>query len=271
MYIIYKYTNTINGKSYIGKTNNPGVRHKFHSRADGTSPHFHAAINKYKFESFEKQVLVDNIPTNKMACSWEIYLIAQFDTTKTGYNITKGGECGGHIKYDEVSIKSLLLDTCCHRAASEKYNIPFSYVRSLRTNNELYPHLGRLQEYHKGFVRKLSETEAIEILNDPGSKCDLAERYGVKLSTIDDIRLGRTWKHLPRPMEHRKRIPHKRTRLTEGVVQSVISDSCSHLAAAEKYKVNYSTVRSIRANTLLKWKYIDRSDAPAYVRQARRG
>ena len=271
MYTIYKYTNIINGKSYIGKTNNPGVRHKFHSRADGTSPHFHAAINKYKFESFEKQVLVDNIPTNEMACAWEIYLIAQFNTTKTGYNITKGGEGGGHIKYDEKSIKNLLLDTCCHREASEKYNIPFSYVRSLRTNNELYTHLDRLQEYQKGFVKKLTEAEAIEILNDPGSKCDLAEKYGVKLSTIDDIRLGRTWKHLTRTGTPRKRSTHTRTRLAEEVVQSVISDSCSHLVAAEKYKVNYSTVRGIRANTLIKWKYIDRSDAPDYVRQARRG
>jgi len=71
MYIIYKYTNIINGKSYIGKTNNPRARHKFHSKADGSSPHFHAAISKYKFESFEKQVLMENIPTNEMACAWE--------------------------------------------------------------------------------------------------------------------------------------------------------------------------------------------------------
>lgn len=269
MYVIYKYTNTINGKSYIGKTNSPRARHKFHSRADGTSPHFHAAINKYKFESFEKQVLVENIPTNEMACAWEIYLIAQFNTTKTGYNITKGGEGGGHIKYDEESIKQLLLDTCCHRSASEKYNIPFSYTRTLRTNSELYPHLKRLPAYERGFVKKLSELEAIEILNDHGDKQELAERYGVKLSTIDDLRLGRTWKHLTRSGTHRKRVPHKRTRLTEEIVKKVIFDDCTGMEAAEKYLINLSTVRGIRANSLVKWKYIDRSNAPVYARQLR--
>jgi len=160
MYIIYKYTNIINGKSYIGKTNNPRARHKFHSKADGSSPHFHAAISKYKFESFEKQVLMENIPINEMA-----------------------------------------------------------------------------------------------------------ERYGVKLSTIDDIRLGRTWKQLPRSTKHRKRISHKRTRLTEEVVKNVIFDGCTHAEAAEKYSVNLSTVRGIRANSLIKWKYIDRSNAPVYARQ----
>jgi len=270
MYIIYKYTNIINGKSYIGKTNNPRARHKFHSKADGSSPHFHAAISKYKFESFEKQVLMENIPTNEMACAWEIYLIAQYDSTNTGYNITKGGEGGGHIKYDEEAIKQLLLDDCSHREASEKYNISFSYIRKLRSNNELYPHLERLQEYQKGFVRKITESEVVMILNDHGDKQELAERYGVKLSTIDDIRLGRTWKQLPRSTKHRKRISHKRTRLTEEVVKNVIFDGCTHAEAAEKYSMNSSTVRGIRADSLVKWKYIDRTNAPAYARQSRK-
>lgn len=267
MYTIYKYTNTINNKCYIGKTKSPTVRHKFHERADGSSPHFHAAIRKYTFGSFEKQVLKENILTNEEAGTWERYFIDHFDSRKGGYNIAKGGEGGfANIKYDEAIIKEMLIDSCCHRDASIKYNIPFSYIRTLRTNNDLYPHLVRLPEYKRGFVKKLSESEVIEILNDPGDKYQMSEKYGVKLSTIDDIRLGRTWKYITRKTDHRKRVVHKRTRLTEETVINILFDDCSHKEAAEKYSIKHSTVCGIRANTLTKWKYIDRSMAPVYER-----
>lgn len=45
-------------------------------------------------------------------------------------------------------------------------------------------------------VSKLTEQQAIEILNSPESGIDLARRFGVSRPTICDIRTGRTWAHL---------------------------------------------------------------------------
>ena len=56
---IYKYTNKINNKSYIGLTNDINRRckeHKYMASKKDTS-HFHQAINKYGIENFDFEIL----------------------------------------------------------------------------------------------------------------------------------------------------------------------------------------------------------------------
>lgn len=265
MFCIYKYTNIINGKTYVGKTKNLKKRHIQHCKASGSCPHFHAAIRKYGSDMFKRQVIKEKIEDSSEADILEKYYIGFHNSLKNGYNISPGGECGRPPIYDENSIKNVLLDKCSHREASVKYSIPFSYVRTLRTNHTLYPHLSHLSGYKDGFVKKLKKENVIEILSDGRDKYIISEEYGVKPSTIDDIRFGRTWKHVTRYVKPpRKRAHHTRIRLTEDTVLSILKDDCSHKDASERYNVNYSTVRGIRCNSLSKWKYIDRSNLPKY-------
>ena len=44
---IYKYTNKINGKSYIGRTMNFKSRHESHRKANDDCNYFNRAIKKY--------------------------------------------------------------------------------------------------------------------------------------------------------------------------------------------------------------------------------
>ena len=93
--IIYKATNSVSGKIYIGKTVNTLQQriseHKRHSKNGAMT--FHKAIQKYGFDSFEFTILFEcedaELLTNK-----EIELIKQFNSTnkKIGYNSSIGGD-----------------------------------------------------------------------------------------------------------------------------------------------------------------------------------
>lgn len=91
--IIYKATNLINGKSYIGMSKHSlWDRHRAHLQdCEGTDYHFHRAIRLYGPEAFEWEVLCE-CPTRKEAGKAEKLLIKAFDTFRNGYNMTQGGE-----------------------------------------------------------------------------------------------------------------------------------------------------------------------------------
>lgn len=95
-YYIYKATNLINGKSYIGKTNQIKERIWQHLRCyEKEKCLFHDAIEKYGVDNFEWEVLEETNSEEK-AIELEKYYILKFNSYKpNGYNMNKGG-VGGH-------------------------------------------------------------------------------------------------------------------------------------------------------------------------------
>jgi hypothetical protein len=87
--IIYKTTNKLTGKIYIGqdKNNNPSYY--------GSGKKIQSAIKKYGKENFVKEILEECFDENHMN-EREIYWIAFYDSQnrKTGYNISEGGKEG---------------------------------------------------------------------------------------------------------------------------------------------------------------------------------
>lgn len=97
MGVIYKATNKINGKSYIGQAIDFKVRkyiHKINSLSDNKIV-FYKAIRKYGWNAFEWEILIecDNYELNDK----EIEFIEKYGTYGKGYNMSKGG--GGQIGY----------------------------------------------------------------------------------------------------------------------------------------------------------------------------
>lgn len=93
MYKIYKYTNLINGKVYIGQT-----KHTLEERAiNGTnykgSTHFYNAIQKYGWDNFKPEILEDDLSLGE-ANQLEEYYISKYNSTNPdiGYNISPGGK-----------------------------------------------------------------------------------------------------------------------------------------------------------------------------------
>ena len=87
--VIYKWTNKINGKSYIGQTIDEEGRKKDHIRGKYKC-YFHDAIKKYGIENFDYEV-IERIEESLLS-EREIYWINYYDTFNNGYNLTLGGE-----------------------------------------------------------------------------------------------------------------------------------------------------------------------------------
>lgn len=88
MYYIYKITNLVNGKTYIGQ-------HKYKKLNDsymGSGIHIKRAIKKYGVKNFKKEILYSNIQYKETVDDMERFAIAKERAIgKAEYNIADGG------------------------------------------------------------------------------------------------------------------------------------------------------------------------------------
>lgn len=101
--IIYKTTNLINGKIYIGKDkhNNPEYI--------GSGKRLHDAIKCYGRANFKKEIL-EYCASEKELCEREMYWIKTLNSLYiygTGYNLTVGGEGGDTFSYKSEQEKNI--------------------------------------------------------------------------------------------------------------------------------------------------------------------
>ena len=97
--IIYKWTNKINHKCYIGKTTNPYKRKWSHIHDRRFKSAFHDAIDKYGIEMFDYEVLIkiqttDYERLNYILNHFEKFYIKKYKSNEKdfGYNLTIGGD-----------------------------------------------------------------------------------------------------------------------------------------------------------------------------------
>ena len=88
---VYKATNVLNGKMYIGQTSRPERRFAEHTWKGSKSKILSAAIKKYGKDKFEFTILCW-CPDKSYADYVEQELIKAHDTRRVGYNICAGGE-----------------------------------------------------------------------------------------------------------------------------------------------------------------------------------
>lgn len=85
---IYKITNEISGKTYIGQSINISRRLNQHKRHIGKNP-MYEDMEKYGLENFSFEVIeecsIDELDDK------EIYWIKQYNSFENGYNMTLGG------------------------------------------------------------------------------------------------------------------------------------------------------------------------------------
>ena len=105
MWLIYKRTNVITGKSYIGLTakseaERSGKNGKNYLQK--SQPIFAAAIKKYGWDTFTTEILEENITSLALANEREQFWINYYhtyiyDPLCNGYNATPGGDARGKI------------------------------------------------------------------------------------------------------------------------------------------------------------------------------
>lgn len=106
--IIYKVTNKVNGKVYIGQTIRTLEQRKWQhldAAKNGCKTHFYNAIRKYGEDSFVFEIL-DEASSVQELNELERYYIAKFDSIKNGYNMVDGGN-NNVMFLDDVKQKHL--------------------------------------------------------------------------------------------------------------------------------------------------------------------
>lgn len=103
--IIYKATNKINGKVYIGKTvrglHNRRLSHYSECKANRYKSAFHAAIKKYGKGNFGWKIL-EYCDSKEELDEMEFHYIKQYNSFGTGgYNLTLGGEGVANFSHTE--------------------------------------------------------------------------------------------------------------------------------------------------------------------------
>jgi len=103
MAYVYKITNDINGKIYIGKTYNSiekrfqeHCRERFKSKSEQRP--LYSAMNKYGIEHFHVELIEETDSPEER----EIYWIEWYGSFKNGYNATKGGDGKPYVDKDII-------------------------------------------------------------------------------------------------------------------------------------------------------------------------
>ena len=146
MYCIYKITNLINGKTYIGQ-------HKYKKLNDsymGSGVYLAKAKKKYGIENFKKEILYSRIQYKETADDMERFAIAKERSIgKAEYNIANGGEgYGGWNKGIPISNKQKMKLSKINkgRKLSEKTKRKMSEARK---GKSAYWNIGRIP-WNKG-------------------------------------------------------------------------------------------------------------------------
>lgn len=95
IYSIYKITNKINNKAYIGFTSNPvnsrWSMHKYQAKSKRSNAKIHSAIRDHGVDNFVLETLYQSLDIYH-TLSMEQPFIDQYDSLDNGYNSQSGGQ-----------------------------------------------------------------------------------------------------------------------------------------------------------------------------------
>lgn len=221
---IYKITNMINNKIYIGQTNEPKRRWQEHQRLGNTKEEeetklLYQAIKKYGIDNFTFEIIEGPINNYNER---EIYWISYYNTyvaneNSNGYNLTPGGDEPPHPKGEEhhysthklediEKIRYLLKNTKLSNLEIAK---TFNYSRSAieRINkgiiwndeNLIYPL--RPDGTHS-FLQERADKIKFDLINTNLTQIEISKKYGVERTTITAINQGQNYydKNLSYPL-----------------------------------------------------------------------
>lgn len=104
---VYRLTNTVTGKKYIGKTVNYKTRMYYHATKHTKCHYLKNSINKYGWENFKNEILIDDVPEEDLNNLEMSYIEVETTFAPNGYNLTSGGEGCSGLRHSEATKKKL--------------------------------------------------------------------------------------------------------------------------------------------------------------------
>lgn len=285
MKYIYKMENKINGKKYIGQTNNFRLRmngHKsdaFNKNSTAYNYPLSCAIRKYGWDNFNNAI-IEEIPDDE---SFEIvderekYFIQYYDSlsNKSGYNITIGGQgCPRQkLSYEErikksklftadeiKDIQQLLKQQIEKSKIRTKYypRLTLSYLENInaglnfKNDDWEYP----LCDYTKLIKKsdRFSEQEIVLIKEDIKSNLtyqQIAEKWNITIGFISSINNGKSWfdkkEHYPLCVKGHSSIHNQEW--VKMVQNDLMNSNLPLIEISKKYNKSYSTIKKINSGS----------------------
>lgn len=180
--VVYKITNLVNWKVYVGKTVSPSIRWGLHFRdAKKLDTYFSRAIRKYGNCVFVFSVL--EIADSKILNEREKHWIAKLNTCHgVGYNSTEGGEGGAVI--DPISRMRLSHPGKLNPFYGKRHTEEVKMSISLKNRGK-----GKV-------LTKEIVLEMMEEYQQGKSQRKIARERGYAKSTVNEALSGRNWRHL---------------------------------------------------------------------------
>ena len=160
---IYKITNKVNGKSYIGQTIQ-NVKERFYQHCATKCSQailnmvIHKAINKYGKSNFTIEVIEEVESTNLN--DRERYWIRYYDSYNNGYNSTEGGQDGIKL-FKNLDTESIVREYKSGKSLREigrLFNVDKQTIKDLLVRNNI--NLRTTRTY------KLSQKDREDIIKD---------------------------------------------------------------------------------------------------------
>lgn len=206
---IYKITNNINGKSYIGQTTDYKRRFQEHRQLGYGSEQnklLYYAFKKYGIGNFSFEVIEDKTPNYNER---EKYWIAYYDSFENGYNMTEGGEepplnigvnspFVTHTEEQIAEIKRLLKETKIqYKDIAKIFNYDSSSIERInygklwRDESETYP---IRKETSRQYQKERALNIIYDLLNTNLTQKEIAKKYGCARTTVTAINQGINYK-----------------------------------------------------------------------------
>lgn len=203
IFYIYKYTNLINNKKYIGQTNNFERRvreHKscsFNPKSVNYDDKIHQAIRKYGHDNFKIEIIeiINDVQNYELVNEREKYWIKKEQSllTQWGYNVLEGGRNYWRSflnPKDIQNIKSMIKNETPYNIIQQSYPISKTFISDINNgkyffdNKEIYP-LCRYRisnDIYDALIEDLVKPEL--------TFKELALRYNLGESTIKKFNYG---------------------------------------------------------------------------------
>lgn len=184
---IYKITNKVNGKSYIGQTIQ-NVKERFYQHCAIKCSQavlnmaIHRAINKYGKTNFTIEVIEEIESTNLN--DREKYWIEYYDSYNNGYNSTKGGQ-GGIKLFKNLDVESIINKYKSGKSLREIgniFNVDKQTIKDLLVRNNIKLRTTR--------TYKLSQKDREEILKDFSSglnRKEIIDKWNISKSYLSQL------------------------------------------------------------------------------------
>lgn len=166
---IYRLTNLVTGKTYIGKSVNFKSRmsqHKYNSKKRAKT-YLHKSINKHGWDNFKKEIIIDDVPEEDLSNLEISYIEVENTMVPHGYNLTVGGEGNTGLIHSKESRKQMSQTHTLRQANRDR----FGCVTFDKRGNK-YEVIGPHHKFIGYYFTKEKAEEALNHYNKTGERID---------------------------------------------------------------------------------------------------